>query len=129
MIYKPMQLSKDFYLSEFTESDTAEEEGIDNTPNAQEIQNLRVLSQRVLQPIRSFLSRPVSVNSGYRCPKLNEAVGGVSDSRHKSGKAADIKVEGLAAEDLAWMIRQTDLPFEDVVVYDTHVHIEMSDNI
>ena len=85
-----MELTKNFTLEEMYHSNTAEAKGIDNTPNEEVIENLRALCEKVLQPIRDELDEPITVNSGYRCEKLNKAVGGVSNSQHKSGQASDI---------------------------------------
>ena len=83
-------LSQHFRLSEFTRSATASARGIDNTPSASAIDNLRRLCQEVLEPLRRHLDRPVVISSGYRCKKLNQLVGGVRTSQHMTGEAADI---------------------------------------
>lgn len=87
-----MQLSDNFTLEELIRSNTADSKGIDNTPCDEVIENLQYLAETVLQPIRERYGRPISITSGYRCEKLNKAVGGVSNSQHKSGQAADIDV-------------------------------------
>lgn len=87
-----MQLSDNFTLEELIRSNTADSKGIDNTPCDEIIENLQYLAETVLQPIRERYGRPISITSGYRCEKLNKAVGGVSNSQHKSGQAADIDV-------------------------------------
>ena len=85
-----MQLSKNFSLSEFTRSDTAQRQGIDNTlVTTEQLLNLAHLCHMVLQPLRDRFG-PIRINSGYRCPKLNEAVGGAPNSQHMKGEAADI---------------------------------------
>lgn len=88
-----MRLSDNFTLEEMVRSTTAEARGIDNTPSQDEIDNLKELCQNVLQPIRDKYGKPIYINSGYRCPLLNRAVGGVNNSQHKSGQAADIRSE------------------------------------
>lgn len=85
-----MQLSKNFSLAEMVASGTAKRMNIDNTPNEEVLGNLTKLAEEVLQPIRDAWGAPVVVSSAYRCPKLNKAVGGVTNSDHKSGCAADI---------------------------------------
>ena len=73
-----MKLSKHFSLSEFISSNTAERLGIDNVPKDKAvIENLRNLCLEILQPLRDYVGAPVHINSGYRCPELNDAVGGV----------------------------------------------------
>lgn len=84
-----MPLSENFRLGEFVTSATARRLNIDNTPSPQHIVALRNLCQRVLQPLRNEFG-PIRISSGYRCPRLNEAVGGVGNSQHQRGEAADI---------------------------------------
>ena len=83
------QLSKHFTLHEFVRSATADAQGIDNTPPAIVVANLSNLVLNVIQPARDALQRPIFINSGYRCPKLNTEVGGVNSSHHKRGWACD----------------------------------------
>ena len=91
-----MKLTKNFSLEEMYRSDTARRCGIDNSPKAEEmeevVENLRALCTEVLQPLRDHLGRPVVVSSGYRCKDLNKKVGGVENSQHLKGEAADIKI-------------------------------------
>lgn len=84
-----MQLTPNFALSEFVYSETATEQGIDNTPSAEVIANLTTLAHS-LELVRSLLGFPLHINSGYRCPALNKAVKGVWNSAHLTGYAADI---------------------------------------
>lgn len=85
-----MNLTKNFTLEELIHSDTAIRKGIKNTPNNTVVGNLRLLCDKVLQPIRDKYGKPISVTSGYRCYDLNKAVGGVGNSQHLTGEAADI---------------------------------------
>ena len=88
-----MKLTKNFSLEEMYRSDTARRCGIDNKPQTEEVvENLRALCLEVLQPLRDHLGKPVVVSSGYRCKDLNKKVGGVENSQHLKGEAADIKV-------------------------------------
>ena len=84
-----MNLSPHFSLQELTASDTAAKLNINNSPPVPVLMNLSILASG-LEQIRSLLGYPVHVNSGYRCPELNKTVGGVPDSAHLSGFAADI---------------------------------------
>ena len=86
-----MKLSKNFTLEELVFSITANNHGINNTPNAEAKAALKRLAVEVLQPIRDAWDKPIVVTSGYRCPKLNACVGGVKNSQHVLGQAADIK--------------------------------------
>ena len=85
---------KYFSLSELTHSDTAVSLGIDNAPTPSAVCLLIELIDRVLDPIREHWGLPIRVTSGYRCPELNEEVGGVEDSWHMDGCAADITALG-----------------------------------
>jgi hypothetical protein len=79
-----------FKLEEFTRSQTASELGFFNTPLESDIQNLDLLVSNILDPLRKAWGKPIIVTSGYRVPRLNEAVGGVKNSDHLYGRAADI---------------------------------------
>lgn len=98
------QLTKNFSLAEMVKSETALRRGMDNTPGETEIGNLRVLCERVLQPVRDHFAKGVKVNSGYRSPEVNAAVGGSKTSDHCRGQAADIEIPGVANADLAQWI-------------------------
>ena len=82
---------KHFTIAELCRSNTATAKKIDNTPTEQVEKNLKALVENVLDPVREKLGRPITVNCGYRSPKLNNAVGGVSNSQHVTGEAADIE--------------------------------------
>ena len=86
-----MKLTTNFTLEELYASPTAQRRHIDNTPTIVVQQNLKMLAENVLQPIRDTYGYPIIVNSGYRCAELNKAVGGVRNSQHLTGCAADIR--------------------------------------
>lgn len=98
-----LQLTPNFTLRELTRSATAKRLGIDNTPSDTVIVNLLSLAQTVLQPLRDHVGGPITVNSGYRCTALNSAVGGVKNSQHISGEAADIKAPDRPTA-LSWLV-------------------------
>lgn len=79
-----------FTISELTRSATAQQHGIDNTPTPAIRAKLEALIVNCLDPIRRIYGRPIIVSSGYRCPQLNSLVGGVSNSQHTKGEAADL---------------------------------------
>lgn len=81
---------KYFTIKELCKSNTAESKNIDNTPSDDIIINLTRLVDNVLDPLREWYNKPIYINSGYRCKQLNNAVGGVSNSYHLKGMAADI---------------------------------------
>ena len=85
-------IKSDFFsLEEFTRSSTAKRLKIDNTPSDEVIRNIQYGVQMVLDPLRRILQAPIIITSGYRCAKLNKAVGGVANSWHTKGNAADLK--------------------------------------
>jgi len=96
-----MNLSKSFTLNELTKSQEATRLGIDNTPNEEQILNLKLLCDNVLQPIRDFYEMPVSISSGFRSPELCEAIGSSRASQHTRGEAADLEIFSVANKELA----------------------------
>lgn len=110
----PIQLTTNFTLSEFTMSPTASRLGIDNTPTNTEIDRLRKLCQQILQPARDALG-PIKINSGFRSEHLNRSVGGVSNSAHRLGHAADVVPIDVGTRDLAkWIVDHR--PFDQVIL-------------
>jgi zinc D-Ala-D-Ala carboxypeptidase len=110
-----MKLTENFSLSEMTKSETASRRGLDNTPGDAEIANLKTLAEKVLQPIRNHYKRGVHVNSGFRHPEVNAAVGGSKTSDHCKGQAADIEIPGVANADLAEWIKNN-LEFTQLIL-------------
>jgi len=104
-----MNLSANFSLKELTKSDTATRLGLDNTPGEAEIESLRLLCEKVLQPVRDHFGKSVTVNSGYRSPESNAAVNGSKTSDHCKGQAADIEIPGVPNAELAqWIMDNCD---------------------
>jgi hypothetical protein len=104
-----MNLSANFTLKELTKSDTATRLGLDNSPDDEALENLKTLCEKVLQPVRDHFGKSVTVNSGYRSPESNAAVGGSKTSDHCKGQAADIEIDGVANPDLAqWIMDNLD---------------------
>lgn len=83
---------KHFTLSEFTRSETAQKNGIDNTPTEAQIRNIECLCTLILDPLRTCIGHPIYITSGFRTPRLNRIVGGSTTSAHMQGLAADFKV-------------------------------------
>lgn len=83
-------LTSHFRLGEFITSPTAASKGITNVPALEHVDCLQQLCINVLEPLRSHFNCPIKISSGYRCPKLNAAVGGCATSQHMKGEAADI---------------------------------------
>lgn len=110
-----MKLGRYFSLAEMTSSQTASRKGIENVPNTQELENLKSLVYFVLDPIRDFFKLPVTVNSGFRCQKLNKAIGSKPSSQHTQGKAADIEIPTVDNLELAKWIRDN-LKFDQLIL-------------
>ena len=132
-----MKLTKNFSLNEMTKSQTALRRGIDNEPNNDEIDNLRILCEYVLQPVREHFDKPVTINSGFRSSELNKAIGGSGTSDHCKGMAADIEIAGIDNSVIAeWIeencdFRQLILEFYTPGVGDSgwvHVSYNSDDN-
>ena len=104
-----MNLTANFCLHELSKSETALRMGFDNTPDEEATENLRLLCEKVLQPVRDHYGKGVKVNSAYRSPESNAAVGGSKTSDHCKGMAADIEIPGVANADLAqWIMDNLD---------------------
>ena len=110
-----MKLGNYFWLSEMTRSQTALRRNIDNTPSTEEVENLRDLVYYVLDPIRDHFRLPVTVNSGFRCQELNNALGSKPTSQHTQGKAADIEIVTVNNLDLAKWIRDN-MDFDQLIL-------------
>ena len=109
-----VRLSKNFTLQEFIKSQTATRRGLDNTPSPIHLQNAKMLFAHVVQPVRDNFGVTV-INSGYRGPELNEAVGGSSKSQHCKGEAVDIECPGTSNYAVASWIEQN-LDFDQLIL-------------
>ena len=113
-----------FTISEFIHSNTAIERHINNMPDISSLDCLLDLIFYLLQPLRDRLGRPIIITSGYRCSQLNKAIGGVANSQHTKGQAADIKVNGMRPDDLINFIVKSGLEYDQLIQeYDSWVHI------
>lgn len=122
-----MKLSKNFMLHEFAVSQTAARMGLPIVIPPYIIPALADLVVNILQPLRSDVRRSVWIQSGYRPPWLNEAVGGSKHSQHMLGEAADINVAGWVPQKTAKRIVALGLPFDQVILeFDQWVHVSHS---
>lgn len=116
------RISTNFTFEEFTYSDTAKAHHINNAITDWDVRdNIIALVQNVLQPLRDAWEAPLFINSGYRCKELNELIGGVETSQHRKGQAADVECSDPYA--LAKMLLKMKLPFDQIVLYPTFLHI------
>ena len=91
-----------FTIEEMYASDTAKRLGIDNKPSVQQMINLVYLCAYVLEPLRVAMNEPIKIGSGFRCERLNKAVGGVYNSQHLKGQAADLCIDGDMKKGKRW---------------------------
>ena len=109
---------KYFTLQELCNSATAKRKGIDNTPDESVKRNLTLLVENILDPLREAWGEPIIVTSGYRCGRLNKAIGGAKKSQHMTGHAADIRtVSDKPSENrrLFEKIRELKLPYDQLI--------------
>lgn len=127
-----MNLSKNFTLQELIKSQTATRKNIEEqfTPSQTVVENLKKLCEHILQPLRDHIGKPIRVTSGYRCKRLNKAIGGSVTSQHCEGKAVDIEVDGFTNEELFNFVINLNLPFDQTInefAPDGWIHISYDD--
>lgn len=120
-----------FSIEELCRSIKAEKLKIDNTPDVVVKDNLTFLAERILDPLRELYGKSIFINSGYRCPDLNRAVGGSPTSRHQYGYCADIDTRCGENRMLADLIILHHIPFRQMILYSSlespaWVHIDVS---
>ena len=109
-----MELSRNFTLTELTKSDTAIRKGINNNPNAEQIEKLKALCENILQPVRDHFGR-VKVTSCFRSIDLCLAIGSSANSQHARAEAADFECVGVDNAELAdWIKRE--LPYDQLIL-------------
>ncbi len=124
-------MGKYFTINELTKSSTAQRLHINNNPTQEVKDNLNKLIDNVLDPLRELYGKPIIVNSGYRCTKLNKAIGGAKNSQHLVGQASDIRTVQNTKEsnkELFELIKNSKLPFDQLInEYDYNwVHVSYS---
>lgn len=113
-----VKLSKHFSLEELCKTSTS----FANVPTRDNIINLCYGVNNILEPLRDYLGKPIIINSAYRSPSVNKAVGGVSNSQHLLGCAADIRL-GREDIDKAFRYLQTNSFCDQVLGGNSFVHI------
>jgi len=117
-----MQITENFSLEELT---ITEVRNVDNTPNEQQLYNLRRLAG-FLEKVRRLLGKPIIINSAFRSPGVNKAVGGVKHSQHMDGCAADIRVPGMTPHEVVLAVRASNLQYQQVIrEFDRWTHISI----
>jgi len=123
-----MQLTKDFSLEALIKSDTATRKGINNTPNEEQINNLKKLCISVLQPLQDALGHKLTINSGFRSPELNKAIGGSGTSQHCKGMACDIESPKISNKELFAKILDLNVPFDQLIYeFGNWIHVSFNE--
>lgn len=120
-----------FNIKEMTKSQTAELYHIDNTPTKEVVENLKKVMY-ILDIVRVYIGKPILVNSGYRCKKLNEMVGGVQKSMHTKGLAADIRTgEKKDINTMYEFLKKNQKEFKiiELINYKTFIHVGVSETL
>jgi len=122
-----MRLTRNFSLEQLIYSDTALRVGIDNTPAADIVKNLRLLAKG-LEQVQAVTGFPLQISSGYRCPELNRRIGGAKTSQHTQGLAADFTCAAYGPPvDVIKAIRSSGINFDQCILeYAKWVHISFS---
>ena len=110
-----MNVTEHFTLAELTRSPTARKYGIDNSPTPEHIENMRAVCEKILEPVRAHFGKPVTINSSYRSPALNNRVGGSKTSQHCNGEAVDFEIPGISNKVVADWIGDN-LVFDQVIL-------------
>ena len=127
---------KHFNLSEFFRSSTAAKNGIKNEPSSDEkatiVRNINLLVDNVLDPIRDMVNAPIVITSGYRSPQVNRLVGGVDNSQHMSGCAADFHVMGFTPSMMyeVFLYISNTLEYDQLIYYQSKniIHVSYVEN-
>ena len=115
------QLSEHFKLSEFTQSGTARRHKVKNVPGPREVERLRFLCVKSLEPMRRRFGA-IRITSGFRCKKLNALVGGSPTSQHVLGEAADIHTGGRELSEKMFGFAKQNIPFDQLILEHNPAH-------
>lgn len=122
-----MNISPHFTLAELTVTNT----GLDNTPTPAIIENLKILAS-TLELIRTSLNKPITINSAYRSPRVNNAIrGSAASSMHLTGQAADLRVKGMTPYEVCMAIKASGIQYDKLILEDlgsnggwTHIQVQ-----
>ena len=119
-----MNLSPHFTLQEMERSQTVIRHGTINKVDARQTKALMDLCMNVFEPLQSLVRKFTNIQLGLRNPIVNSLVGGSTTSQHIKGQAADINVEGITSSELFDLIRNSSLPYDQVIdEFSSWVHI------
>lgn len=119
-----------FTIDELCDSEIARKNNFDNIPKLpMTYNNLMRLVVDILQPLRNYIKKPVIVTSGYRCHDLNvhKDVNGVWNSQHLIGQAVDIWINGYLPCQVADIIKQLKLPYDQMIIYKDKLHVSLKE--
>lgn len=120
-------MGKYFTIAELCHSATATARKIQNVPNQEQTDNLNKLIDKVLDPARELHGGPIVVNSGFRSKELNKAIGGVINSQHMTGEAADITTGNQKGnKELFEKIKASNIPFDQLIDESNYSWIHIS---
>lgn len=120
---KRIQLTTNFFLDEFENSETARANRYNNAVPSCLIPSITNLCEQLLQPLRNLYGKSITISSGYRCTQLNDAVGGVPSSQHRLGEASDCKCAD--PKELLRVLRASKLPYDLAILYPTFLHLSL----
>jgi zinc D-Ala-D-Ala carboxypeptidase len=125
-----MNLTPHFTLDELTASESAERNGWDNTPNDQELENLKRLAD-MLEQVKVVLGgKPIMINSAFRSKKVNDSVGSKDTSQHRIGCAADIRVPGMTPDEVVRKVIASGINFDQIIrEFDRWTHISVANSV
>lgn len=125
-----MNLTPHFTFEELTASETADRNGWDNTPNEQELSNLKRLAD-FLEQVKVVLNgKPIMVNSAFRSKLVNDAVGSKDTSQHRLGCAADIRVPGMTPDEVVRAIISSGIGYDQVIrEFDRWTHVSVPNSV
>ena len=121
-----MNLTPHFTLEELTASEAADRNGWDNTPNEQELANLKRLADFLEQVKAVLAGKPIMVNSAFRSKLVNDSVGSKDSSQHRVGCAADIRVPGMTPDEVVKAVIASKIGYDQVIrEFDRWTHISV----
>lgn len=125
-----MNLTPHFTLEELTASEAADRNGWDNTPNEQELSNLKRLAD-FLEQVKAVLNgKPIMVNSAFRSKLVNDSVGSKDSSQHRVGCAADIRVPGMTPDEVVRAIISSGIGYDQVIrEFDRWTHVSVPNSM
>lgn len=127
-----MKISEHITLEEATLSPTGLRLGIDNTPDTETIERMKVVAMTCFEPLRAWYGKPIKVNSFYRCPELNKAVKGSATSQHVKGEAIDMSAGSREENKKLFEWCKANLKFDQLInEYDyawVHISFRLGDN-